>query len=146
MPSPNKSHCNHSEPNDLDTIYKVLKKAGEMSAAAEKSQTGNVSQPTMDIPIVNVPDYPDRTPRRGPPTLKGPLSQQQRQGLTAPTIADVSSSGPKTQQISLTHKLMSLKFLPLLMIKQQKTFFLNLFEILHHTNHKPSLLKFHFLL
>lgn len=90
------------EPNELDTIYKVLKKAGEMSAAAEKNQAGGMSQPPMDIPVVNVPDYPDRkVPRSG--GLKkamGQVMQQQRQGLTAPTMADMSSSGPKRSKIS----------------------------------------------
>lgn len=47
----------------------------------------------MDIPVVNVPDYPDRTPRRGPMKPLGPMVPQQRQGLTAP-MADMSSSGP----------------------------------------------------
>lgn len=81
-----------SEPNDLDTIYKVLKKAGEISAAAERSQ------PTMEIPTVNVPgpDYPDRTPRRLMKSV-GP-TQQQKQGLTAPNVTDMSSSGPKMQE------------------------------------------------
>lgn len=81
----------------------MLKKAGEISAAADKNQASGTSQPTMDIPVVNIPDYPDRTPRRGPLKM-GPMSQQQqhKQGLTAPTVQDVSSSGPKMQQISLT--------------------------------------------
>lgn len=97
----------HSEPNDLDTIYKVLKKAGEISAGVEKNQASGTSQPAMDIPVVNIPDYPDRNPPRRGPLFKagGPTSQQQqKQGLTAPTTADVSSSGPKMQQISLIHK------------------------------------------
>lgn len=92
----------HSEPNDLDTIYKVLKKAGEISAAAERNQASGTSQPTMEIPDINVPDYPDRNPRSRPMKSVGPMSQQQKQGLAAPTMADVSSSGPKMQQISLT--------------------------------------------
>jgi len=96
------------EPNDLDTIYKVLKKAGEMSATTtpvdKPNQAGSSSAmtpttmlppPTMDIPIVNVPDYPDRTPRWGPMKSQGPIAQQPKQGLTAPSTADVSSSGPK---------------------------------------------------
>lgn len=49
----------------------------------------------MDIPVVNVPEYPDRTPKRGPNKMQGTLTQQQKHGLTAP-IADVSSSGPKS--------------------------------------------------
>lgn len=91
-----------------------------MSAAAEKNQASGSSQPTMDIPIVNVPDYPDRTPRRGPLKLNmGPMTQQQKQGLTAPTMADVSSSGPKNAaNFLLTHKtlktfsLLEFRFLP----------------------------------
>lgn len=117
----------HSEPNDLDTIYKVLKKAGEISAAAEKNQASGIAQ--MDIPIVNVPDYPDRTPRSRGPMLKsivGPMMQQHRQGLTAPTVADVSSSGPKMQQISpltwkKTHTRELLNFLlPSFVVRQRK--------------------------
>lgn len=91
----------NSEPNDLDTIYKVLKKAGEISAAAEKNQASGTSQPTMEIPDINVPDYPDRNPRSRPMKSVGSMSQQQKQGLAAPAMADVSSSGPKMQQISL---------------------------------------------
>lgn len=52
-----------------------------------------------DIPVVNVPDYPDRVvaPRRGPlkPSSinQGPNLQPIKQGLAAPP-QDVSSSGP----------------------------------------------------
>lgn len=79
--------------NDFDTIYKVLKKAGEMSAAAEKQAT----TPMKDIPIVNinVPDYPDREPRTSSgATSRGPFkpNQSAKQGLSAP-MADISSSG-----------------------------------------------------
>ena len=85
----------NSEPNDLDTIYKALKKAGEMSAAAEKSGT------PMDIPVVNinVPDYPDREPRSSASgaTMRGPLMKslapQHKPGLSAP-MTDISCSGP----------------------------------------------------
>lgn len=73
-----------------------------MSAALDKNQASGSSQPTMDIPVVNIPDYPDRTPRRGPMKSIGTIVQQQKQGLTAPMTADVSSSGPKMQQISPT--------------------------------------------
>jgi hypothetical protein len=84
----------YSEPNDLDTIYKVLKKAGEISQATDKNQASGTSQPPMEIPVVNVPDYPDRTPRRGQMKTLGPnLGSQPKQGLTAP-MADMSSSGP----------------------------------------------------
>lgn len=95
-----------SESNDLDTIYKVLKKAGEMS---DKSKdTGGVSssnRPTqMDIPDIHVPDYPDRTPKRGPNKVLGPIPYQQKQGstLSAPPVVDISSSGP--QNMNLPHK------------------------------------------
>lgn len=100
------SHVHHTsyllitlEPNnDLDTIYKVLKKAGEMSAAAERNQTATT--PMKEIPVVNinVPDYPDREPRMssiGGASSRGPLkptSGTSKQGLTAP-MADISSSG-----------------------------------------------------
>lgn len=76
-----------------------MKKAGEISAAADKYNASGISnqQPTMDIPDIQVPDYPDRlTPRRGPFKSQGPISQSNKQGLTAPNITDVSSSGPNT--------------------------------------------------
>lgn len=75
----------------------MLKKANEISGdksqptvAAEKS----AAPPPMEIPVVNVPDYPDRTPRRGPFKVQGPNIQLNKQGLTAPTMTDMSSSGP----------------------------------------------------
>lgn len=77
-----------------------MKKAGEISAAADKYNASgiNIQQPTMDIPDIQVPDYPDRlTPRRGPFKSQGPISQSNKQGLTAPNITDVSSSGPNTK-------------------------------------------------
>lgn len=71
-----------------------------MSAAAEKNQASGISQPILDIPIVNVPDYPDRNPRRGQFKANvGHMIQQQKHGLAAPTIADVSSSGPNMLQL-----------------------------------------------
>lgn len=89
------------EPNELDTIYKVLKKANEMKKEKEKEEAAAAAtiNPPMDIPVVNVPDYPDRTitPRRGPFKSQGPNMQQHqnKQGLTAP-MTDISSSGPNT--------------------------------------------------
>lgn len=99
-----------TEPTDIDQIYQVLKKANEISsgkaaAAESKAQTNTTttsdanamtgaSNPQLEIPVVNVPDYPDRTPRRGPPKSQGPNYQQQKQGLSAPTTTDMSSSGP----------------------------------------------------
>lgn len=93
-------HVSNLEPNDLDTIYKVLKKAGEMSAAAEKIQ---LPPAPMDIPVVNinVPDYPDREPTlRGGATPRGPFKSAQgqqasKQGLSAPTTDMSTCSGPK---------------------------------------------------
>lgn len=142
---PKNSHSspNYSEPSDLDTIYKVLKKAGEISAAADKNQASGSSQPTaFDIPTVNVPDYPDR-PRRGPLKSLGPTPQQQKQGLTAPTTTDVSSSGPKMQQVSLTHT-PHLLCLPLFSTRTNKETSLHENFVLyytHYTIHHPSQLK-----
>lgn len=76
-----------------------MKKAGEISAAADKYNASGINnqQPTMDIPDIQVPDYPDRlTPRRGAFKSQGSVLQQNKQGLTAPNITDVSSSGPNT--------------------------------------------------
>lgn len=78
-----------------------MKKAGEMSAAAEKSQTSGMLPSTpMDIPVVNinVPDYPDREPRSSSgATMRGSqmktLGPQSKQGLSAPNT-DISCSGP----------------------------------------------------
>lgn len=96
-----------TEPADIDQIYQVLKKANEISSGKvveSKAQTNistsdanamtGASNPQLEIPVVNVPDYPDRTPRRGPVKSQGPNYQQQKQGLSAPTTTDVSSSGP----------------------------------------------------
>jgi hypothetical protein len=85
------------EPSDLDTIYKVLKKAGEMSAANEAKLQASTSSQPMEIPVVNinVPDYPDR----GASTSRGPLktalgqASYAKQGLAAPNT-DISCSGP----------------------------------------------------
>lgn len=108
------------EPNDLDTIYKVLKKAGEMSAATEKSQmsgttSSNLLSTPMDIPVVNinVPDYPDREPRISTgATTRGPqiksLGPPQKQGLTAP-LTDISCSGPKFFIKAISYILMHTK-------------------------------------
>ena len=77
---------------DLDTIYKVLKKVNDIPIP-DKTLNVAGSMTPMDIPIVTVPDYPDRTPRRGPYKNLGSNFPQQNQGLSAPT-PDVSSSGP----------------------------------------------------
>lgn len=98
----------------------MLKQAGEISNKAtnqnnDKINNGNgigaggsgavagggssTGQPQLDIPVVNVPDYPDRSPRRGPfiKTAGPNLHQNKGQGLTAPSTADFSSSGPSQQ-------------------------------------------------
>jgi hypothetical protein len=108
----------YAEPNDLDTIYKVLKKAGEISQASDKNQASGTSQPPMDIPVVNVPDYPDRTPRRAQMKTLGPMGPQPKQGLTAP-MADMSSSGP----------INAAKIFALTKPKTQKILFLDFFCI-----------------
>lgn len=65
-----------------------------MSAAAEKAQAVT---PMKDIPVVNinVPDYPDREPRGAGALSRGPFkpTQSSKQGLAAPAMADISSSG-----------------------------------------------------
>lgn len=108
-----------SEPNDIDQIYQVLKQAGEISNQKQSERGGanlngsngctddpndlqsggcgvtGLNKHIQDIPILNVPGYPDRKtirPLRGAlkPSNVGP---QQNQGLTAPTVADISNSG-----------------------------------------------------
>lgn len=83
-----------------------MKKAGEVSSGGQQQQQHQVTiqTPMMDIPIVNVPDYPDRTPiRPGPSTKFGPnLQNSQRQGLTAPQANDMSCSGPIFDSFSQT--------------------------------------------
>ncbi|CAO1427466.1 unnamed protein product [Diamesa serratosioi] len=100
------------KPNDLDTIYKVLTKAGEISAAADKYNASGINnqQPTMDIPDIQVPDYPDRlTPRRGAFKSQGSILQPNKQGLTAPNITDVSTPhSPRRQKLNLRMKSLSL--------------------------------------
>lgn len=65
-----------------------------MSASLERNQACGSGQQPMDIPVVNIPDYPDRIARRGLMKPLGATSQLPKQGLTAPTVVDVSSSGP----------------------------------------------------
>uniref|UniRef100_A0A182KHI4 Phorbol-ester/DAG-type domain-containing protein n=1 Tax=Anopheles christyi TaxID=43041 RepID=A0A182KHI4_9DIPT len=102
------------KPTDVDQIYQVLKQAGEISsgkivvdpskgpgavigtvsaatAAAGHNQT-SVSNPPLDIPVVKVPEYPDRAPWRGPVKSQGPNYPHQKQGLTAPVATDMSCS------------------------------------------------------
>ncbi|XP_053673953.1 uncharacterized protein LOC128724213 [Anopheles nili] len=95
------------KPTDVDQIYQVLKQAGEISsgkivadpskgpgatgtAASGHGQT--VPNPPLDIPVVKVPEYPDRAPWRGPVKSQGPNYPHQKQGLTAPVATDMSSS------------------------------------------------------
>lgn len=99
----------------VDQTYQVLKQAGEISSKGTDTMktttttnindisggvgnNGAMAAPMKDIPVVNVPDYPDRVvaPRRGPlkpSSNQGPNLQPIKQGLTAPS-QDVSSSGP----------------------------------------------------
>ncbi|XP_065081962.1 uncharacterized protein Stacl isoform X2 [Ochlerotatus camptorhynchus] len=120
----NRTEVEEEKPADIDQIYQVLKKANEISsgkAAESKAQTNistsdanamtGASNPQLEIPVVNVPDYPDRTPRRGPVKSQGPNYQQQKQGLSAPTTTDVSSSAPhspRRQKLNLRMKSLSL--------------------------------------
>lgn len=111
----------------VDQTYQVLKQAGEISSSKggtdtmKTTTTANINDVSggggggvgngaasgaivvvapnhmKDIPVVNVPDYPDRVvaPRRAPlkPSSQGPNLQPIKQGLAAPA-QDVSSSGP----------------------------------------------------
>jgi hypothetical protein len=87
-------------------VYQVLKKAGEISSGKQVESKASVSagdsnvtnSAQLDIPTLKVPDYPDRTPRRGPVKSQGP-NNQQKQGLTAPAPSDVAYSGPHLQKI-----------------------------------------------
>ncbi|KAG5670352.1 hypothetical protein PVAND_000626 [Polypedilum vanderplanki] len=95
----NRIEQEEEKPNDLDTIYKVLKKANEISAAADKKEISASTSVPMDIPVVNinVPDYPDRgatgVTSKGISSSKsqGPILQHQAKGLSAP-MADMSCS------------------------------------------------------
>lgn len=70
----------------------MLKQAGEISSKPNSNEkVSNNGINLQDIPVLNIPECPDRTPRRIP--FK-PQLQQKQGGLTAPTITDVSSSGP----------------------------------------------------
>lgn len=113
------------EPTDIDQIYQVLKKAGEISsskitaassiAVADKINAQNQAMTNTNaasdsnvassiggassniqiaIPVVNMPDYPDRKPMKGPVKSKGSNHKTLKQGLTAPTTKDISCSGP----------------------------------------------------
>lgn len=92
MKESEKQSLNLEPKEDVDQTYQVLKQAGEISGGSGAIKA--VPENTITtIPVVNIPDYPERTiPRRGP--LKpGPAPSKQQQGLAAPT-QDVSSSGP----------------------------------------------------
>uniref|UniRef100_A0AAG5D3N8 Phorbol-ester/DAG-type domain-containing protein n=2 Tax=Anopheles atroparvus TaxID=41427 RepID=A0AAG5D3N8_ANOAO len=96
------------KPTDVDQIYQVLKQAREISSgklvvdaskgpAAPGTTAAGPNQPAatnppLDIPVVKVPEYPDRGPWRGPVKSQGPNYPHQKQGLTAPVTTDMSSS------------------------------------------------------
>jgi hypothetical protein len=126
----------------------VLKQAGELSSSANK---GNISEkpissvnsnsnlnniaisvvtPQLDITNVNVPDYPDQTPRRGPLKPAGP-NLHQRHGLAAPAPDISSSSGPMRSMNFLYFFFFKIRFFVSLIFfffvnthSQQHTFFL----------------------
>ncbi|XP_050098544.1 uncharacterized protein LOC126579207 isoform X2 [Anopheles aquasalis] len=113
------------KPPDVDQIYQVLKQAGEISSGkvpqladsslsskgaaagggggggggvgggAGSASSTAVTVPLLDIPVVKVPEYPDRAPWRGgggPVKSQGPNYPHQKQGLSAPVVTDMSSS------------------------------------------------------
>lgn len=99
-----------AEPTDIDQIYQVLKKAGEISSGKVSAVESRVqvnststsdanavmtgaSNSQLEIPVVNVPAYPDRTPKKGPVKPQWPNFQPQK-GLSAPSTMDMSNSGP----------------------------------------------------
>uniref|UniRef100_A0A182IUD4 Uncharacterized protein n=1 Tax=Anopheles atroparvus TaxID=41427 RepID=A0A182IUD4_ANOAO len=111
------------KPTDVDQIYQVLKQAREISSgklvvdaskgpAAPGTTAAGPNQPAatnppLDIPVVKVPEYPDRGPWRGPVKSQGPNYPHQKQGLTAPVTTDMSSSDirvpvthPHTHQVA----------------------------------------------
>ncbi|XP_055619189.1 uncharacterized protein LOC129764288 isoform X3 [Toxorhynchites rutilus septentrionalis] len=119
----NRAEAEEEKPTDVDQIYQVLKKASEISSGkivepkAQANITSDVnvttgsSNPQLEIPVVNVPDYPDRTPRRGPVKSQGSNYQPHKQGLSAPTATDMSSSvphSPRRQKLNLRMKSLSL--------------------------------------
>lgn len=85
-----KKTCVTLEPIDVDQTYQVLKQAGEISGGKTAVEQTQITT----IPVLNVPDYPERSmPRRGPPKPGPPAASSKSSGLAAPT-QDVSSSGP----------------------------------------------------
>uniref|UniRef100_A0A182WMH2 Phorbol-ester/DAG-type domain-containing protein n=1 Tax=Anopheles minimus TaxID=112268 RepID=A0A182WMH2_9DIPT len=111
------------KPTDVDQIYQVLKQAGEISSgkivadpskgpgatgtasvAAGPGHNQTVSNPPLDIPVVNVPEYPDRAPWRGPVKSQGPNYPHQKQGLTAPVATDMSCSDMRVPTNPNTHQ------------------------------------------
>lgn len=95
------SECSTELPNqnlleltDIDQVYRVLKHAGENknvnNIAADKSvqNTGKDGLSQSDIPIVNVPEYPERSDR---PTVMGAASSSAggrgaRSGVRPPPV------------------------------------------------------------
>ncbi|XP_058459240.1 uncharacterized protein LOC131435409 isoform X2 [Malaya genurostris] len=120
----NRTEVEEEKPTDIDQIYQVLKRAGEISsgkiaeskaqtnsAVSDSNMTSGASNPQLEIPVVNVPEYPDRTPRRGPVKSQGPNYQPHKQGLSAPNTTDMSNSAPhspRRQKLNLRMKSLSL--------------------------------------
>uniref|UniRef100_A0A182FCT3 Uncharacterized protein n=1 Tax=Anopheles albimanus TaxID=7167 RepID=A0A182FCT3_ANOAL len=119
------------KPPDVDQIYQVLKQAGEISSGkvppvadsslsskgaaaagggggAGSASSTAVTVPLLDIPVVKVPEYPDRAPWRGggggPVKSQGPNYPHQKQGLSAPVVTDMSSSAMRVPVNPHTHQ------------------------------------------
>lgn len=122
-----RTELEEEKPTDIDQIYQVLKKAGEISSGkanaaesrvqvnststsdANAAMTG-ASNSQLEIPVVNVPVYPDRTPKKGPVKPQWPNFQPQK-GLSAPSTMDMSNSAPhspRRQKLNLRMKSLSL--------------------------------------
>uniref|UniRef100_A0A8D8FW57 Serine/threonine-protein kinase dkf-1 n=2 Tax=Culex pipiens TaxID=7175 RepID=A0A8D8FW57_CULPI len=103
-----RTELEEEKPTDIDQIYQVLKKAGEISSGKVSAVESRVqvnststsdanavmtgaSNSQLEIPVVNVPAYPDRTPKKGPVKPQWPNFQPQK-GLSAPSTMDMSNS------------------------------------------------------
>lgn len=91
-----------TEITDIDQIYQVLKQAGEISSSktTEKPPTNGTGQQQLssiqqDIPILNVPECPERVvhQRRGQIKPHSQNAQAANNSLAAPPLTDLSSSG-----------------------------------------------------
>ncbi|ETN59751.1 hypothetical protein AND_008641 [Anopheles darlingi] len=81
--------------------------SGGGGAGSASSTTGAaVTVPLLDIPVVKVPEYPDRAPWRGggPVKSQGPNYPHQKQGLSAPVVTDMSSSAIRVPVNLHTHQ------------------------------------------